>query len=631
MADFSISSGKRLLSMTSPLGPDVLVPVGFELEEALSQPFLGVAELISTRESIDPDKLLHQPVCMSLNLRNGVSRQVHGLVRHFAATGAIKLRGVFGYRAEIVPRLWFLSQTEDCRVFENKATKEIVEAVLQDHKVPVAFRTEATPKRPFTMQYNESDLDFVSRLMQAEGWFYFFSDEAFESQGGQTLPAGTLVISDRVTSVRKVDLGKFAVGTGEELETLASWQPARATSYGKVRRDDYDPEKPSSAPKDSSSTTQRAAGAPARSSYHWPAGSRDQQVIGKRTRHRMEAAEAEAALAHGAGFNPLFTAGARIGVGADTFVLHSVSHHAKDESWYNTSAPLSYRNSFTAFPAKLPWRPALTTERPRMDGIFSAVVTGPKDQEIHTDELGRVKLRFRWDHRGDGKPGTAVWVRVMQPWSGNNAGWSFIPRVGTEAAVAFLDGDPDRPVVIGQFHNGGERPPWPLPENKTRTGLRTRSTPNGGAAECSELWFDDRKGAEQVMLHAQRDLTVEAENDATHQIGQNRKVTVQKGDDSLTVEQGSRTVDVPRGNHTIKSATGDIIIKTAGGSVSVEAMQSLTLKVGQSSVTLDQTGVTIKAIMVKVEGQAMTSVKAPLTQLDADGLLKATGGIMMLN
>jgi type VI secretion system secreted protein VgrG len=631
MADLSISSNKRLLSMTSPLGPDVLVPVGFELEEGLSKPFAGVVELISTRESIDPDKLLHQPVCVSMNLPGGVSRQVHGLVRHFAATGAMKLRNVFGYRAEIVPSIWFLSQTEDCRIFENKTTKEIVEAVLKDHNVTAGFRTEPTARRPFTMQYNESDLDFVSRLMQEDGWFYFFSDEAFESQGGQKLPAGTLVISDRITSVRKGDLGKFAVGTREDLETLASWQPARATSYGKIRRDDYDPEKPGSNPKDTSSTTQRTAGAPARSSYRWPAGSRDQQVIGKRTRHRMEAAEAESALAHGAGFNPLFTAGARIQVGADTLVLHSVSHHASDESWYNAAAPLSYRNSFTAFPAKLPWRPALATPRPRMEGIYSAVVTGPKDQEIHTDELGRVKLRFRWDYRGDGKASTAVWVRVMQPWGGNNAGWSFIPRVGTEAAVAFLDGDPDRPVVIGQFHNGSERPPWALPENKTRTGLRTRSTPNGGAGECSELWFDDRKGAEQVMLHAQRDLTVEAENDATHQVGQNRKVTVQKGDDTLMVAQGSRTVDVPRGDHTIKSTSGDIIIKTAAGSISVEAMQSLTLKVGQSSVTLDQAGVTIKAMMVKVEGQAMASVKAPLTQLDADGLLKATGGIMMLN
>lgn len=631
MADFNISSSKRLLSMTSPLGPDVLVPVGLELEEGLSQPFVGVAELISTRESIDPDGLLHQLVCVSINLRSGISRQVHGLVRHFAATGPMKLRGVFGYRAEIVPRLWFLSQTEDCRVFENKTTKEIVEAVLKDHNVPAAFRTETTPQRPFTMQYNESDLDFVLRLMQDEGWFYFFSDMAFESQGGQKLPAGTLVISDRVTSVRKGDLGKFVVGTGENLDTFASWHPARATAYGKVRRDDYDPEKPGSNPKDTSSTTQRTAGAPARSSYHWPAGSRDQEVIGKRTRHRMEAAEAEAALAHGAGFDPLLTAGARIQVDADTFVVHSVSHHVKDESWYNAPAPLSYRNSFSAFPAKLPWRPAPTTPRPRMDGIYSAVVTGPEGQEIHTDELGRVKLRFRWDYRGDGKVSTAVWVRVTQPWGGNNTGWSFIPRVGTEAAVAFLDGDPDRPVVIGQFHNGTERPPWALPENKTRTGLRTRSTPNGGSSDFSELWFDDRKGAEQVMLHSQRDLTVEAENDATHQIGNDRKVTVQKGDDSLSVEQGSRTVDVPRGNHTIKSTSGDIIIKTTGGSISVEAMQSLTLKVGQSSITLDQAGVTIKGVMVKVEGQAMANVKAPLTQLDADGLLKATGGIMMLN
>ena len=266
-----------------------------------------------------------------------------------------------------------------------------------------------------------------------------------------------------------------------------------------------------------------------------------------------------------------------------------------------------------------------------MDGVYSAMVLGPDNEEIHTDKLGRVKLNFRWDHRVDTKTPDAVWVRVMQPWGGSGMGWSFIPRVGTEVAVAFMDGDPDRPVVIGQLHNGNEMPPWELPTNKTRSGMRTRSTQGGGIQDFSELWFDDKKGEEQVMLHAQRDLTLEAEHDATHQVGRNRTVTVQQGNDELTVQQGHRVVDVPNGNHTIQSTSGNIAVKTAGGAITMEAMQSITLKVGQSSVTLDQAGVTIKGMMVKVEAQITTGIKAPILQLDADGLLKATGGIMMLN
>ena len=272
-----------------------------------------------------------------------------------------------------------------------------------------------------------------------------------------------------------------------------------------------------------------------------------------------------------------------------------------------------------------------------MEGLHSATVIGPDGQEIHTDELGRVKLRFRWDRRSDATPGGAVWVRVMQAWSGTNFGWTFIPRVGTEVGISFVDGDPDRPIVVGQIHNGDQHPPWSLPDQKTRGGLRSRSTPDGGEENCSEFWFDDKKGSELVHLHSERDLAVEVENDATYEIDKNRAATIKQGNDTLTVkqgnrsttismgndsikiEQGSRTVDVPMGDHTIKSqqgnisveteagdialkntegdisaktSMGDIALKTALGAVTIEAMESLTLKVGESSVTVDPAGVT---------------------------------------
>ena len=623
------------LSMTSPLGPKALIPTAFGLEEALSQPFTGVIDLVSEQEKIDPFRLLHQPVCVSLSLPGKKTRKVHGLVRHFAATGPLSIHGVFSYRAEIVPRLWFLSQTEDCRIFEKKTTKEIVETVLKDHDVPVTFRTADTPGRPFTMQYNESGLDFVSRLLQEEGWFYFFSDEDCLGEKLEKIPAGSVIVSDRITSLGKSDLGRVKLGSSEDADVLASWQPGRTTSHGKVRQEDYDPEHPDTPLNGEARTTQPASGASARNAYHWPALVLKQDDAALRARHRMEAAEVEAALAHGTGFNPGFTAGSRIevteGFNATAFVLHSVSHQVTDETWRNAPDRPSYSNSFTAFPAKMLWRPARTIRRPRMEGIYSGTVMGPEGQEIHTDELGRVKVKFRWDHRSDATASDGAWVRVMQAWAGANAGWSFIPRVGTEVAISFMDGDPDRPVVIGQFHNGNEKPPWSLPGHKTRSGLRSRSTPDGSTEECSEFWFDDKKNEEQVMLHAQRDLTIEAENDATHDVGHNRTVTVHKGNDKLTVEQGDRVVDVPQGNHTIRSTSGDIIIKTTAGAVSMEAMKSLTLKVGQSSVTLDPAGVTIKGMMVKVEGQVMTSLKGPMLQLDADGMLKAAGGVMMLN
>jgi type VI secretion system secreted protein VgrG len=620
--------GVSILSMTSPLGKDALLPTAFGLEEALSQPYICIVDLVSERETIDPDKLLHQPVCVSLQLFNTHARKVHGLVRRFAATGPLGEQDAFGYRAEIVPHLWFLSQTEDCRVFENKTTKQIVETILKEHEVPVSFRTGDVPARPFTMQYNESDLDFVSRLLQEEGWFYFFDHADGPADDAKQSNTETVIISDRVTSLRTAEIGTFALLTLHGEEPLASWHPTSATSFGSIDQRDYDADKSGSKLTSGVKTTSKIAGAANRQVYHWPAHTLANDVILRRTRALMEAAEAEATLSHGAGWNPYFIAGGRFTVasgGSETFVLHGVSHQANDETWRNAPNPPTYSNSFTAFPASKPWRPARTIQRPRMAGVYSATVTDDPD------ELGRVKVSFRWDHRNDATVGGGVRVRVMETWGGSNAGTCFIPRVGTEVAVSFMDGDPDRPVVMGQLRNDKARPPWPLPANKTRTGLRTRSLPDGGSEEFSELWFDDKKGEEQVMLHAQRDLAIEAENDATHDVGQNRTVNVRKGDDKLTVQQGNRTVDVPNGNHTIQSTTGDIVIKTTAGAVSVEALKSLTLKVGQSTVTLDQSGVTIKGMMVKVEGQLMTNLKGTLLQFDADGMLKAAGGVMMLN
>jgi type VI secretion system secreted protein VgrG len=578
-------------------------------------------DAVSTRDRIDPDDLLHQPVCVTVTLADCPPRQVHGLVRRFAATGPLA-RGMTGYRMEVVPALWFLSQTEDCRIFEDKATKDIVQTILSEHRVRCTFRVGGTPARPLTVQYNETDLDFVMRLMADEGWFYLFRHDATSHM---------MIITESNTSFTKVANGTVGIGPTPGPVTLTEWRLGRATAHGKVMLGDYDPEKPSSTLSGETATTARTADAAKRDPFHWPARALKSDQVTQRTRLRMEAAEAAAALAQGAGSNPNFFAGGRIQVNGAEFLLARVSHHAADETWCNAPTPPSYRNSFEAFPSASPWRPAQTAGRPRMEGLHSAEVIGPDGQEIHTDELGRVKLRFRWDRRRDANPGGGVWVRVMQAWSGANAGWTFIPRVGTEVGVSFVDGDPDRPIVVGQIHNGDQRPPWTLPDQKTRSGLRTRSSPKGGDENCSEFWFDDKKGSEMVHLHAEKDLTVEVENDAKYAIDQNRATTIKQGNDTVTVQQGSRTVDVPMGDHTIKSNKGNIAIKTALGAVSIEAMQSITLKVGQSAITLDQAGVTIKGMTVKVEGQVMTSIKAPMTQIDADGMLKASGGIMMLN
>ncbi len=421
MAAIDITRTNALLSMTSPLGSDMLTPAVLDLEEALSEPFRCSVDVVSSRDQIDPDDLLHQPVCVTITLSDHPPRSIHGLVRRFAATGPLT-RGMFGYRMEVVPALWFLTQTEDCRIFENKPTKDIVQTILTEHGVRFTFRVGSTPVRPLTVQYNETDLDFVMRLMAEEGWFYLFKHDA---------TSHTMIITESNTSFNKVADGVLGVGPNAGLVTLTEWHPARATAHGKVMLGDYDPEKPSTALSGETATTARTAGAPNRDPFHWPARTLRNDQITQRTRQRIEAAEAAAALSDGAGSNPNFFAGGRIQVNARAgesaeYLLARVIHHASDETWFNAGAAPQYSNRFQAFPGTLPWRPLQTIPRPRMEGLHSAVVIGPDGQEIHTDELGRVKLRFRWDRRRDATPGGAVWVRVMQAWSGANAGWTFI-------------------------------------------------------------------------------------------------------------------------------------------------------------------------------------------------------------
>jgi type VI secretion system secreted protein VgrG len=343
--------------------------------------------------------------------------------------------------------------------------------------------------------------------------------------------------------------------------------------------------------------------------------------------------------------------------------LQSVTHHATDDTWLSQGGSVSYANRFSAFPSKVTWRQPLTTPRPRMEGIHAALVLGPAGEEIYTDDLARVKVQFYWDHREEATDALAVWARVIQPWAGNGWGAQFIPRVGTEVAVAFVDGDPDRPIVIGGLYNGRDKPIYAVGD-KTKSGFRTRSSLKGGASDFNEYTFDDKKGSELIYQQAQKDLSTYVKNDQTLKIDNCRMVTVKKdetvdiqnnqtikvkqdhsltvtdgnhsvavskGNVSLKVDMGNQDVKIAMGNQTTDVSMGNITAKAGAGQISNEAMQSIELKVGGNSIKIDQTGVTIKGLMVSIEGEVQTQVKSPMTQVSGDGMLQLKGGITMVN
>ena len=395
---------------------------------------------------------------------------------------------------------------------------------------------------------------------------------------------------------------------------------------------------------------------------------------------RMEEEEAAYDTASGAGDLVGFTPGGKFtldGHPAESenqdYVLTSVRHEAVDGSIVGDGES-HYGNTFTALPASAIFRPARETPRPVVRGPQTAVVVGPSGEEIYVDKHGRVKVHFFWDRLGKKDENDSCWIRVAQNWAGKNWGLVFHPRIGQEVVVDFLEGDPDRPLITGRVYNAVQTPPYELPANQTQSGLKTRSTKGGGADDFNELRFEDKKDSEDIVFHAQKDFHRVVENDddlkVQHdqmiEIKNNRTETVKEGDEKVTIEKGDRTVtvktgddlhDVKQGNRTVTVETGNdahnvkkgdrsvvidmgndaLTLKVGNqttklnlGASSTEAMQSIELKVGQSSVKIDQTGVTIKGMMVSVEGQVQTTVKGMMTQIKADAMLQQSGGIIMI-
>lgn len=617
-----------LISIATPLGDDVLFAVGLGVEETISEPYVAVAELVSPQRRLSLSQLLHATVCITLHRQDWPARYFHGVVRRCVATGPAA-EGLWGYRIEVVPKLWFLSQTEDCRVFQSIGAAEIIETLLREGGIE-RFELRVFGDRPVresTVQFNESDLAFITRLLEEEGWFYVFE---------HTEASHTLIISDANTVFRPIPLPLLRVSHGVEgaPDCLSSWQPVRTTTHGSVKQTDHDPAAPGKSLDATQATSLKAPGAASRDLFHWPALTTDRTQLAARVRRQMEAAEVGVSLFEGSGSHHGVTPGGRITVMGDVsgalrdYVVRSVVHQASDERPVHAGAPTYYQNSLTAFPAGLPWRQPLSTPRPLMQGIYSAVVIGPEGEEVYTDRMGRVKVRLRWDHRGDATATGSCWVRVVQPWAGAGWGWQGLPRVGTEVAVAFMDGDCDRPVVVGALYNGDDLPPFPLPAGRTRTGLRTRSMPRGGKAEFNEFSFEDKRGEEQVTLRAQRDLQVEAGHDATLAVHNCRVVKV-AGNQTSEVGQDRRTTVA--GSDSLRVRGGDRVVTADAGAVRVQAGEAIELQVGANAIRIDHSGVTITATLIKVAARALVELESPMTTVKADGMLTLKGGVVLLN
>jgi type VI secretion system secreted protein VgrG len=666
-----------MINMSSPLGDDTLIPISLAAKEHISEPYTFDVRAVCQQGLVDPDTLLYQPCCITLQSNGEPIRYFHGIVQSISAVGSIRGQDVGEhqmYHLTLVPRLWFLNQTLDCRVYQKLTTVAILEQLFDEVNLTDRQLPPPGNEREYTVQFNETDLHFVTRLMEEEGYFYFFE---------HTARSHKLVVTNQNAAFTDISGATMHVSGGESDATgLLDWSRPTGTVRGKMKFRDYDPTKPDTLLQAERSTTLKTGGVSQRDDFRWPALSFDNGTVSDRANRQVEAAEASASLFEGATRFGKFVPGGKFRIESrpppgpydNTYVLRSVFHQASDETWLNQDAAASYINHFTAFPASVTWRQPLATPRPRMEGIHTALVLGSqhgKDadiksqdgEEIYTDELARVKVRFYWDHRREAAGGDAVWARVIQPWAGKGWGAQFIPRVGTEVAVAFVDGDPDRPIVVGGLYNGRDTPIYNKAD-KTKSGFRTRSSLKGGSSDFNEYSFDDKAGSELIYEQAQKDLktyikndqtltidncrivtvkqdeTVDIQNNQTIKVKQdhsltvtngNRSIVVSEGNNSLSVDQGNHDVKVAMGNHTTDVQMGNVSLKADLGQISSEALQSIQLKVGESSITIDQMGVTIKGMMISIEGQIQTQLKGLMTQVNADAMLQIQGAITMIN
>jgi len=654
-----------MLSMTLDGVAETLVPVRVSVREAVSEPYLIEVTAVHAGETLPVADVLEKAAVVTVRWGDGdpkPERHFRGYVCEYAPLPE-RIAGYNACALKIVPRTWRLGLATDCRIFQNKTATEILQTLFSEEGLESVFRVTDPPALPYATQYNETKLHFAKRIMEEHGWYFFFEhkDDGTEK----------LIVADATAGL--TSLGSIP-GDGA---AVASIQPAHGVAVQKERTAEYDPLNPTTLVTAELQTTREQPGplSPTES-FSWPALTTVTDLASKRVRLRMEAAEAQAKLLRGSGGWGPMTAGHSFTTSAmDRFLLpgtwgiRAVEHHAQDESWFSGGAVPSYSNSFEVFPSTTPWREPLSTSRPRMDGLHLAVVIESyADSTADPDNLGRVKIRFFWDHREDSSAGDSIWARVVQPWAGKGWGAMFLPRIGTEVAVAFVNGDPDHPIVLGGLYNGQDTPIFTGDSNWTKSGFRSRSIggkeSNGGAEEFSEFSFDDKQGSEVVFLHAQKDFKIEVENDLNLKVDNcrvveikvddavtvkgkqdytvvgNQTLIVKEGNRTLEVKQGNLETKVTQGNYDIKVDTGNMgtklaagnyTVKADAGTVTIEAGQSITLKVGSNSVVIDNTGVTVKGMMVTVKGEASADLVSPMTTVKGDGMLTLKGGMTMIN
>lgn len=593
-----LSQEHRIISISSPLKKDELLLTSFQGSEYISRLFEFKLEVLSSNLVLEPEKLVGEVV--TATIQNNQERLFSGYVSHFSF-GEIKADNLRQYKLTIVPWLWFLTKSHNQRIFQEMNTKDIVSKVFKDLGFnDFKFLAQGGKTREYCVQYGESDFDFVSRLLEEEGIAYYFKHEKNKQK---------LILVDKKNAYEYCDEKEVTYSKGKHTESQINlWEHHYEFRKGEWSINDYNFKEPNKNLVVSSKTKNKFTNVKKFEHYEYPSMYDTSDGVNL-VSIRMEAEEASINTIEAASDCSSFYAGGKFKLTKhatksekDDYIITGIHHRASDSSYFpGDESESCYNNTFVCIPADIHFRPLLTHAKPIMKGPQSAIVTGPSGEEIYIDSFGRIKVQFIWDREGKKNESSSCYLRVVQSWAGDQWGGSFIPRIGQEVIVNFLDGNPDRPLVTGTVYNNDNKPPY---SSKTQSGIKTQSTKGASKQNYNELRFEDLKGSEEIFIQAEKDFNRLVKNDEDSLIKNNHSRTIENGDETIKVSKGNRKLSV---KNKIETDATDIVIK---------GKKSIELKVGGSSIKLTPSGIVIKSTKIDVKGSAMVAIKGGITKIN---------------
>jgi type VI secretion system secreted protein VgrG len=622
------TQANRMIRVETVLGKDALLLQGFRGQEGISRLFHFDLYMHSENRAIQMDSVVGKEATVVVVLPDKKERYINGVISSFSQAGSTPLEmgttpKVFAhYSATLVPWMWMLTRTSDCRIFQEMTVPDIIAGIFQEHKLDFKNRLHGAFKpREYCVQYRETDFNFVSRLMEEEGIFYFFEHEADKH---------TLVMADDPSEFKPTPLQsdvsyKSLIGEQRHEDVVTEWSVGQEVRPGRYAINDFNFKQP---------LLDLMAGVGGKDQrklevYDYPGEYVNRDEGERLVGIRMHEQESPQTVATGSSTCRGMIAGYKFKLKDHyrkdfnkEYVITSNYISSDQGTNYRTGGVdaaefFQYSNQLQCLPFPAPYRPARTTPVPFMQGPQTAMVVGPPGEEIYVDQYGRVKVQFHWDREGKYNEKSSCWMRVSQNWAGKRWGAMFIPRVGQEVIVDFLEGNPDQPIITGRVYNGNSMPPYALPDEKTKSTIKSDSSKGGDG--FNEIRFEDKKGGEQVFIHGEKDFDLRVKHDTREFVGNNRHLII-KGDQKERVE-GDKHEQV-QGDHHEKIAgtlsldagldmqekvglryaldAGVEIHQKAGLNFVIESEMTITLRVGTNFINISPAGIFIIGTVVVI-------------------------------